>query len=176
VNCEKLKADIVSRISCFRLLVAPHHPNFLKALSISEGEPQPHTTLVLDNWGHTACFRSLDCCIDPCFPNTSEMLQFFFFALPSILPHFVANAYSSHYSYVSIAPGSWVLQLATFVFDAMQLSWNGPHAKLSEFSVFLRCPGAYWWLSVRCDWHKRHFRTCMDPQNGKQPIDQNFGT
>lgn len=45
VNCGKLKADIVSRVSLFPLLVShPHHPNFLGALSTFHGEPQTRTT------------------------------------------------------------------------------------------------------------------------------------
>lgn len=46
VNCGKLKADIVSRVSRSSLRFAPHHPNFLGALSTFHGEPQTRTTFV----------------------------------------------------------------------------------------------------------------------------------
>ena len=38
------------------------------------------------------------------------------------LAHFVANAFASRYT--SIGPGTRVLQLATFAFDAAQIEWS----------------------------------------------------
>jgi len=72
VNCGKLKADIVSGEFFASTCFAPHHPNFLGALSTHGGEPQAHTALVpRQSWRSStrsaagARFRSLDRRVGP---------------------------------------------------------------------------------------------------------------
>jgi hypothetical protein len=72
VNCGKLKADIVSGVFFASTCFAPHHPNFLGALSTHGGEPQAHTAFVpRQSWRSStrgaagARFRSLDRRVGP---------------------------------------------------------------------------------------------------------------
>jgi len=72
VNCGKLKADTVSGVFFASTCFAPHHPNFLGALSTDGGEPQAHTAFVpRQSWRSStrsvadARFRSLDRRVGP---------------------------------------------------------------------------------------------------------------